>query len=360
MDDPKADTRWLFRLAAARRLHAEAELRSALAVLEQAGIACTVVARPDLAAVALLETQDLDAQVRVPRPELRRAALLLRQSGWRTEPRFFTRLPFTVGRAIRLVRGGIALELTHEHARQRVIKERDPEPGWAERYRALWDWLRGRGSSFSFMDLDLRVDPGVFKPEPWSAHVVRAVLQQVQDVSAPLIVDVGAGTGALALSVAAQRPDAQVLGIDISAAAVRNARRNARRLRISGARFLQGALLEPVPEEWRDRVHVILANLPWIPGVVCAHAEQTGATWRGPLWSVHGQGGDGMDLQRRLARSAQPLLCRGGALVLEVDHWQSQQLVPELSALGFAAHEVMPRLVVACKNPDERLRDREG
>ncbi|MGH7470017.1 MAG: methyltransferase domain-containing protein [Longimicrobiales bacterium] len=345
----EAEPEWLLRLAAARQLHAESVVRNALMVLEAAGIAHTVVHRPNLVEVKLQKPGSPDAVLRVPSSTLDHAARELRAAGWRERASWFARWRRNGQRATRFDREAIVIELISDAYAPPPVDANRPEPQLRHRYRALRELLRGRSYRFSFMDLDLKVDPGVFKPGHWSANVVQAVWWEVEGIAKPLIIDVGTGTGALAIAMAAGRGDAQVLGIDISGAAVRNARRNARRLHVHNARFLKGAMLDVVPADWRERVHVIVANLPWIPGTVCAHAQLTGVEWRGPEWSIHGEGNDGLDLQRTLARSSWPLLRPGGALVMEVDHWQSARLVPELQALAYDASTPMPGLVIARK-----------
>jgi release factor glutamine methyltransferase len=348
MNTERAEIVRLLRLAAARRLEAEVALRDALATLEQSGVACRVASRPDLENFTRTERRGADAVLQVAGIARGRAAAALERAGWRPVRAWYVRV-FAARQPLSLVRGGIVLELAQGATSSNRSDAREYEPGWAVRIQALRDTLRGGWPSFLFMDLPLKVHAGVFKPGAASANAVQAVWWEVEGEADPIIIDVGTGTGAIALAIAAGRADAQLLGIDISRAAVRNARRNARHLRIGNARFEMGELLSPVPAGWRGQVNVIVANLPWIPGAICAHAEMTGVAWRGPEWSVHGEGMDGLDLQRRLARAAWPVLRPAGALVLEIDEWQAALLLPELKACGYDAREDLPGLVVARK-----------
>ena len=80
-----------------------------------------------------------------------------------------------------------------------------------------------------FMDLSLLVSPGVFVPRPETEWLVEVALDSIAGVAAPVVVDVGTGTGAVALAVKRYCPDARVLATDVSGAAVNLARQNAAR-----------------------------------------------------------------------------------------------------------------------------------
>src|SRR5688572_17570219 len=82
-----------------------------------------------------------------------------------------------------------------------------------------------------FAGLRFRVDPGVFAPfNPNAASVVDVLLESTRNIAQPFVVDVGTGTGALAIAYALRRPDALVCGVDNSAASAVCARNNALRL----------------------------------------------------------------------------------------------------------------------------------
>jgi len=114
-----------------------------------------------------------------------------------------------------------------------------------------------------FLDLVLQVAPGVFVPRPETERLVEVALKLIEDVSAPVVVDVGTGTGAVALAVKSHRPDARVLATDISAEARELARKNAARLALE-VTVLGGDLLGPIPEELRGLVDLLLSNPPYV------------------------------------------------------------------------------------------------
>jgi release factor glutamine methyltransferase len=114
-----------------------------------------------------------------------------------------------------------------------------------------------------FMDLMLEVTPGVFVPRPETERLVEVALELIEAVKAPVVVDVGTGTGAVGLAVKRHRPDAQVLATDISAEALELARRNAARL-APDVKVLGGDLLGPVPHELRGLVDLLVSNPPYV------------------------------------------------------------------------------------------------
>ena len=104
-----------------------------------------------------------------------------------------------------------------------------------------------------FRRLTLVVRPGVFIPRPETEIVVEHALAAVSRVAAPTVVDVGTGTGAIALTIKDERPDARVLAIDLSPEAVDLARENASRSSLD-VEVAQGDLLDPslMPPEGRS------------------------------------------------------------------------------------------------------------
>jgi release factor glutamine methyltransferase len=162
-------------------------------------------------------------------------------------------------------------------------------------------------------------------------------LDAIADASRPLVVEVGTGSGAIAISIATERSDAKVYGVDISHRAVSWARRNGRRLRVENARFMQGSLLEPLPELIDGTVSVIVANIPFVPpreGPALAHV--------GPRSTVTGPSADGLELVRDLARQGSRFLEPGGRLALQLADWQWIALVDELSRLGYRQVQHLP------------------
>jgi release factor glutamine methyltransferase len=114
-----------------------------------------------------------------------------------------------------------------------------------------------------FRRLLLAVRPGVFVPRPETEAVVEAALEAIVEVPEPVIVDVGTGTGAVALAIKDERPDARVIALDLSPAAVGLARENADRLGLA-IDVLEGDLLAPVPTDLIGAVDLIVSNPPYV------------------------------------------------------------------------------------------------
>ena len=115
-----------------------------------------------------------------------------------------------------------------------------------------------------FRRLVLRVGPGVFVPRPETEVLVQVVLDELRSVDAPVVVDVGTGSGAVALALADELPNATVLATDVSAEAIRLAGENATALGLP-VRFWEGDLLEPLPAELRGGVDAVVSNPPYVP-----------------------------------------------------------------------------------------------
>jgi release factor glutamine methyltransferase len=162
-----------------------------------------------------------------------------------------------------------------------------------------------------FLGLDLEVLPGVFVPRPETEGLVVAALEAIAERRSPVVVDVGTGTGAIALSIGSARRDARVVATDLSAAAVRLARRNADRLRVP-VEVVGGDLLDPVPPELHGRLDLIVSNPPYLePGDRDSLPEDVRADPGAALFG-------GTDMHRRLVAAAGEWLSPGGWLAVEI------------------------------------------
>ncbi|HSJ56920.1 MAG TPA: peptide chain release factor N(5)-glutamine methyltransferase [Anaerolineae bacterium] len=219
--------------------------------------------------------------------------------------------------------------------------ERRLTPKELTRYRALVErrsereplaYVVGRRE---FYGLDFAVDRRVLIPRPETELLVERAVKRARQVAAPRIADVGAGSGAIAVTLAVQLPAAAVYALDASAGALEVTAENARRHGVAGrVTCLQGNLLEPLPE----RVHLIVANLPY---VTTAEWQELMPEIRGyePRQALDG-GQDGLDLVRALLANAGPWLEPGGAVMLEIGAGQGE------AAVG-AAREYLPQANVS-------------
>ena len=169
--------------------------------------------------------------------------------------------------------------------------------------------------SIGFYGRTLAVDERVLVPRPETEHVVEAALVAVRaaGTSAVRIADIGTGSGAIAISLAADLPDAWIFGTDISHGAIDVARRNAARNNVfQSCTFLHGDLALPLVRF--APFDVLVANLPYVPTAAIPTAPDPLACE--PLLALDG-GADGLALYRRLIPQLPPLLARGAVVVLE-------------------------------------------
>jgi release factor glutamine methyltransferase len=187
-----------------------------------------------------------------------------------------------------------------------------------------------------FFGLRLRVRPGVFIPRPETEVLVEQALQSLATTGHPIVVDVGVGTGAVALAIKAARREARVLATDASGEAVALARENAADLGLE-IEVIEGDLLASLPEDLRGSIDLIVSNPPYVteeeytklPAVV--RADPVGALIGGT--EVHG----------RLAEEASRWLKPGGWLAMEIGATQAAE-VAGLLADGYERVEVVPDL----------------
>jgi release factor glutamine methyltransferase len=175
-----------------------------------------------------------------------------------------------------------------------------------------------------FYGLDLSVDYRVLIPRPETELLVDAALDHIQSRpnKAVRMVDVGTGSGAIAIAVAANTTEAQIYAIDLSPDALEVAAANVARHGLqSRVTLLQGDLLDPLPEN----VDIIAANLPYIASPEYA-ALAPGVRDYEPQLALEA-GPEGLDAIRRLLEDAPFHLNPGGVLFLEIGHNQGEAVV---------------------------------
>lgn len=200
-----------------------------------------------------------------------------------------------------------------------------------------------------FMDLLLRVRPGVFVPRPETEVLVERALELLPEREASIVVDVGTGTGAVALALKRYRPEASVFATDSSPEASALARENARRLGLAVG-VLEGDLFAPLPGALRGRVDLVVSNPPYI-----TREEYQGLppdVRADPYEALVG----GTDVHRRLADESPRWLRPGGWLVLEIGASQAGE-VRSLLDPGFDEVEVLSDLAGRDRIVRGRLRE---
>jgi release factor glutamine methyltransferase len=191
------------------------------------------------------------------------------------------------------------------------------------RRRAAREPLQHLTGEQEFWSLSFRVTPDVLIPRPETEHLVEALLR-LRLRPEPLLLDLGTGSGCLAIAAAREIPGALVVATDIESAALEVARGNALRHGLSERiTFLRGDLFAPLAgRRWERGFDVILSNPPYVPE----------ADWKGlePEVREHEPkgaltpGADGLAIHRRLAVGAASWLRPGGMLLAEIGAGQGE------------------------------------
>jgi release factor glutamine methyltransferase len=163
----------------------------------------------------------------------------------------------------------------------------------------------------AFRRITVTVRPGVFIPRPETEVLVDLALECLSERRGPVVVDVGTGTGAVALAIADERPGSSVFATDLSPEAIELARENGARLGLS-ITVLRGDLLEPLPLELRGQVDLVVSNPPYVTAV--EYEDLPAEVRADPRLALVG----GTRLHERLAPEAIGWLRPGGALAVEI------------------------------------------
>lgn len=229
-----------------------------------------------------------------------------------------------------------------------------PQPV-ADRYRLLVlrrgmrEPLQHLTGTAGFRRIELAVGPGVFVPRPETEVLVEHALLGLPDRGRA--VDLGTGSGAIALSIAHERPDAEVVGVERSPEAFAWAQRNRDAVGAANARIVAGDLADALPE-WDGTVHVVVSNPPYVPdGMVPRDPEVDRFD---PPLALYG-GPDGLDPMRAVEATARRLLVPGG--LLAVEHGEVQgEAVRALLGAGWSDAATHPDLTGRDRVTTARLR----
>lgn len=228
--------------------------------------------------------------------------------------------------------------LCHALAVQRSFIYANPElAAPAQRRQDFLDLVRKRSlgtpiayltGTRSFWSLDLMVNAQVLIPRPETELLVETALSLVPAGTVQRVVDLGTGSGAIALSLAKERPTWEVHAADLSAAALEVAKENARRNGLEHVQFHQGSWTEPLA----GKFDLMVSNPPYVEAAD-GHLLQGDCRFE-PRMALT-PGGDGLDALRQIATESRALLNPGGWLLLEHGYSQGPAVRALLNSAGY-------------------------
>lgn len=199
-------------------------------------------------------------------------------------------------------------------------------------------YIRGRSE---FMSLDFFVDRRVLIPRPETEILVEAVLERAGEVPEGTVVDLGTGSGAIAISLALQLRERTLYATDISTDALHVAGRNIHRYGLEDRVQLRvGDLTRALPPD--TPVAILVANPPYIPSDELKGLQPEVSGWE-PSAALDG-GHDGLVIIRRILAEAKSLLVPGALLALELGAQQAVTVAEALRAEGYIDVTAIPDL----------------
>ena len=195
-----------------------------------------------------------------------------------------------------------------------------------------------------FRHLELKVGPGVFTPRPETEQVVGFALERISNSASPLIVDLCAGSGAIAISLATEISGSTVFAVEKSREAFSYLRDNAASYGLAESNLRNEDLVDSL-QDLDGQVDLVISNPPYIPDD--AIPIDLEVQLHEPSMSLYG-GLDGLDVVRQILGRAMKLLKPGGLLVMEHADSQSRAISKLLLAEGWI--EIITRADLAGKD----------
>jgi release factor glutamine methyltransferase len=183
-----------------------------------------------------------------------------------------------------------------------------------------------------FRNLELKVGSGVFIPRPETEFVAQLAIDELTKLKNPIAVDLGTGSGAIALAIATEVPGCKVFAVEKSQEALLFTEKNFQSYGGSNAQLAVGDLADCFPE-LNDIVSLVISNPPYIPEQAIPREPEVRLF--DPALALYG-GADGMSVIHKVSATAKRLLVSGGRLVVEHADSQGEQVRQLLLADGFS------------------------
>lgn len=244
---------------------------------------------------------------------------------------------------------GHVLGMSRGEVQAKVAMDATVEPEHSETVRALvarraarepLQHITGRAP---FRSLELAVGPGVFVPRPETEQVAQFAIDVLHAAAEyePIAIDLGTGSGAIAIAMATEVPHARVFAVELSPDAHEWAARNVRASDASNLELRRGDLADAFPE-LDGQVAVVISNPPYVPNEAIPRDPEVRLF--DPAIALYG-GEDGLDIVRVLSRAAAQLLHPGGTLVIEHGELQGADIRALLDTDGWRATATHPDLL---------------
>jgi release factor glutamine methyltransferase len=225
---------------------------------------------------------------------------------------------------------------------ERATALTDARVGQMVERRATGEPLQYVLGRWGFRRLDVLVDRRVLIPRPETEIVVEYALEAADAIGASNAVDLGTGSGVVALSLAQERPSLSVWAVDSSADALDVARANLAGVGRAGARVrvAHGSWFAALPQELRGAIDLVVSNPPYVAEADQLPREVAGWEPRQALVA----GPTGLEAIECIVADAPVWLASGGALVVEIGETQGDAAATLAKAAGFTSVDVRPDL----------------
>lgn len=187
-----------------------------------------------------------------------------------------------------------------------------------------------------FRDLILKVNPSVLIPRPETEELIDFILEKQVSPEAKII-DIGTGSGCIALALKSALPEAKVFGLDVSEKALETATENGELNRLDVA-FLQRDILNWEADVW-EQYDVIVSNPPYVRNSEKQMMEKNVLEYE-PTTALFVSDGDPLLFYRRISEFAQKFLQQNGHLFFEINEYLGNEMVDLLKQLGFSEIEL--------------------
>lgn len=206
-----------------------------------------------------------------------------------------------------------------------------------------------------FYGLEIACTKAALIPRPETELLVEAVIKLAKNFSAPRILELGTGTGCIALALAENLPESKISATDISEAALLLARRNAERLGLSHrVSFLLRDMLDSNALKEIEPQHIIVSNPPYVLQSERLDLQPEIRDWE-PEAALYVEG-DGLRFYRAIAKLAREQLISSGFVAVEMANQQAEQIATIFTSAGLKVQEVVQdyngqqRHLIAIKN----------